>query len=68
MTSQEDARNIVLRAAVTLRAVQIALRQTEPGTAQHRRLLVAQAQIEDQFDLALEEVGDLIVDPIANDD
>ena len=68
MSTQEDARNIVLRAAVTLRAVQVALRQTEPGTPQHRRLLVAQAQIEDQFDLALDAVGDLIVDPVANDD
>jgi hypothetical protein len=68
MTSQEDRRNIVLRGAKELRAVQIAIRYTEPSAPQYRGLLVAEATIAAQLDLALDAVGDLIVDPVANDD
>lgn len=54
---------IVLRAAVTLRALQRSLLMTEKRTVEHARLLTAVKRMEAQFDQALEVVRDQIMEP-----
>jgi hypothetical protein len=62
-----DETRIVLRAVMTLRGMQIALRKTERRTPEYARLYTAVAAMEAQVDDALETVADQIMEH-ANDD
>jgi hypothetical protein len=66
MSTQHDL-VIVLRAVMTLRGTQKALDHTLRGTPEWRRLGAAVAQMQEQLDLALEDVADQLMEH-ANDD
>jgi hypothetical protein len=57
---------IVLRAAVTLRGLQEALRKVQRGSPEHARLYAAVRIMEQQFDDALGVVADeILIEPYA---